>query len=422
MSENLATLASEAQHATDAVARQAYGKLVAWLSYQWRDISAAEDALSTAFIKALEVWPLQGVPDKPEGWLLSVARNELLQVARRKRLHNSPQIQALLDEEAEYEPAATIPDSRLKLMFVCAHPAIDPSIRPALMLQTVLGLDAQVIAQAMLMSPAAMAQRLVRAKNKIKQANLRFEEPGVDELPERLQAVLEAIYAAYGFGWDALDGGEVQVQGLRTEALYLAKVVCALLPYAPEAKGLLALMMFCEARIPARFVSQENAETADHLAFIPLSEQNTQLWQSDTIAAAETLLFEAAQANQAGAFQLEAAIQSAHCQRMHSGQTPWRAIALLYEALISNAPSVGASLAHALAWGQCGELEKANTLFLTVESTESAKLSDYQPYWVTKAHLAKLVGNMPLQQQCLTRAVGLSQSPAVKAYLSKQIV
>ncbi len=405
-------------HAADAVARQAYGKLVAWLSYQWRDISAAEDALSTAFIKALEVWPVQGVPDKPEGWLLSVARNELLQVARRERLHNSPQIQALLDEEVEYEPAATIPDSRLKLMFVCAHPAIDASIRPALMLQTVLGLDAQVIAQAMLMSPAAMAQRLVRAKSKIKLTSLRFEEPDRDELPERLQAVLEAIYAAYGFGWDAVDGGEVQVQGLRSEALYLAEVVCALLPQDPEAKGLLALMMFCEARIPARFVSQDGGS----MAFVPLSEQNTLLWQSGMIASAEKWLYEAAQASLVGAFQLEAAIQSAHCQRLQSGQTPWKAIALLYEILISYAPSIGASLAHTLAWGQCGEVEKANALLLSLETAESAKLSGHQPYWVTKAHLAKLTGNMPLQKQYLTRAIGLSQSPAVKAYLTKQLI
>lgn len=374
--------------------------------------------MSNAFIKALEVWPVQGVPEKPEAWLLTVARYELLQVARRQRLHNSPQIQALLNEEAEYEAPETIPDSRLKLMFICAHPAIDASIRPALMLQTVLGLDAQVIAQAMLMSPAAMAQRLVRAKNKIRQVNLRFEEPGLDELPERLQAVLEAIYAAYGFGWDALDGGEVQVQGLRGEAVYLAKVVCALLPHDPEAKGLLALMLFCEARIPARFISQDSGS----LAFVPLSEQNTHLWQTDMIESAETLLYEAAQAARIGIFQLEAAIQSAYCQRMKNGQTPWRAIAMLYEMLISHSPSIGASLAHALAWGQCGELEKANALLLSLENAEFAKLTNHQPYWVAKAHLAKLSGDLFVHQQSLARAVGLSKSPAVKDYLSKQLV
>ena len=401
-----------AHQAAERAARASYGRLVAWLAYQWRDIAAAEDAFGEALVKALELWPVQGVPTRPDAWLLSVAQRELLQAARRHRLHASPEVQALLQSDALHEDAPAVPDARLKLLFVCAHPAIDASIRPALMLQTVLGLDAQVIAQAMLTSPAAMAQRLVRAKQKIRDANLRFEEPGADELPERLHAVLEAIYAAYGLGWDAVDPGAAtggELAGLRSETLFLVDLIDQLMPTEPEVMGLRALMHFCEARLPARY-----SQTGE---FIPLAAQNTQLWNRTQIDFAEQLLRKAAQLQRPGAFQLEAAIQSAHCQRLFTGTTPWQGIAQLYEKLLLIAPSTGGQVACAVAWAQLGELTQAMDMLDLIAANQ---IKTYQPYWVARAHIERLAGDLEGSAKSLQIAIGLTSSPAIRRHLLTQ--
>ena len=393
----------------ERAARESYGRLVAWLAYQWRDVAAAQDAMGEALAKALALWPVQGVPGNPDAWLLSVAKRELLQAARSQRQRASPEVQALLPDEAFYEDAPAVPDARLKLLFVCAHPAIDASIRPALMLQTVLGLDAQVVAQAMLTSPSAMAQRLVRAKQKIRDARLRFEEPDADELPARLHAVLEAIYAAYGLGWDAVDGGDEtdgQFCGLRSEALFLGALVSHLLPDAPEAMGLLALMLFCESRVNARYTS-----TGD---FVPLAEQDTQLWDANAIRQAEALLHRAAQKNNTGPFQLEAAIQSAHCQRFYNANTPWHGIVQLYENLLQLAPNVGAQVAHAVACAQVGDLAKAHSLLSQIDPQ---RIKSYQAYWVAKAYIEQKLGDKDQHAASIHIAIGLTSTPAIRKYL-----
>lgn len=409
--------AGPASHQAAALAaRQCYGRLLAWLAWQWRDVAAAEDALASALEKALRLWPLQGVPAAPDAWLLTVARRELLQAARRERLHASPQVQALLADEPGAEHPPALPDSRLQLLFVCAHPAIDAAVRPALMLQVVLGLQAQHIAQAMLTSPAAMAQRLVRAKQKIHDAGLRFEVPGRDELPERLHAVLEAVYAAYGLGWDAVDSGEgvdALVQGLRSEALFLADLVCSLLPAdagRAEAEGLLALMLFCEARSGAR--------RGPGGAFVPLAEQDTAAWDAPLIARAERLLAGAARWAAPGPFQLEAAIQSAHCERLHSGRTPWAGIVVLYERLLALAPSLGARVAFAVACAQAGDVARADQLLATLDHP---RLASYQPAWVARGHVAALAGRPDEARLALQRAIGLTIAPAVRAHLQGRL-
>lgn len=408
--------ASNAVHATaERAARDSYGRLLSWLAYQWRDVAAAEDALSTALAKALEHWPQQGVPDAPDAWLLSVAKRELLQAARHQRLHESPAVQALLEDEAMQEDTPEIPDARLKLLFVCAHPAIDAAVRPALMLQTVLGLDAGVVAQAMLSSPAATAQRLVRAKQKIRDARLRFEEPTGADLPERLHAVLEAIYAAYGLGWDAAEAGDTEggnsarPEALRSEALFLGELVCKLLPAEPEATGLLALMLFCEARTAARFSGDG--------AFVPLAAQDTALWNRAAIMQADALLREAADKQCVGPFQLEAAIQSAHCQRLFTGVTPWHAVARLYEQLSQCAPSLGAQIAHAVASAQMGDLVAARQ---RLDALDHPRLSSYQPYWVARAHVAGLSDSPDDAARSLDCAIGLTSAPATRDFLLKQ--
>jgi predicted RNA polymerase sigma factor len=231
------------------------------------------------------------------------------------------------------------PDERLKLLFVCAHPAIDEAARTPLMLQAVLGLDAARIASAFLVAPAAMSQRLVRVKAKIRDAAIEFRVPEARELPSRLDAVLEAIYAAYGSGWDDVAGADARRQGLAEEAIWLGRLVVRLLPEAPEGRGLLALMLYCEARRPARRDAGGG--------YVPLSQQDVARWSGPMIDEAEAMLAGAAQAGTPGRFQLEAAIQSAHAQRARTGRTDWEAIALLYEGLLRYAPSIGARVGHA---------------------------------------------------------------------------
>ena len=423
MSGALVNAASAARSAAEAAARQSYGRLLSWLAWQWRDVAAAEDALASALEKALRHWPAEGVPAAPEAWLLAVARRELLQTARRQRLHDSPQVQALLADEPSAPDAPALPDSRLKLLFVCAHPALDASLRPALMLQVVLGLPAAQIAQAMLTSPAAMAQRLVRAKQKIRDAGLRFEEPGPDEWPERLQAVLEAVYAAYGLGWQAWQAwesdagdnpepGALAGQGLRSEALYLADLVCSLLPAnagRAEAEGLLALILHCEARGPARRAADGR--------FIPLAEQDTRLWLRPLINQADQLLRQTARWATPGPYQIEAAIQSAHNERLITGRTPWAGIVQLYERLVALAPSLGAQVARAVAWAQAGDAAQAQAL---LAGLDHPRRSSYQPYWVALAHVLAQAGRCGDAARAMQQAIGLTSDPAVRLHLQQQ--
>jgi predicted RNA polymerase sigma factor len=220
--------------------------------------------------------------------------------------------------------AAELPDERLKLLFVCAHPAIDPAMHTPLMLQTVLGLDAACIAHAFLISPGAIGQRLVRAKTKIRDAGIQFEIPQGRELPERLDAVLEAIYAAFGIGWDDMVGADQRGQDLAEEAIWLARVLMQQMSEEAEVRGLLALMLHCEARRAARRGPDDQ--------YIPLSEQDPRQWSQPLIEEAERQLAEAGKHSRPGRFQLEAAIQSVHAERARSGRTEWTAIVLFYRA------------------------------------------------------------------------------------------
>src|SRR5579864_1869800 len=292
----------------ERVARESYGRLVAYLSSHTRDVASAEDALSDALVAALETWPRDGVPQNPEAWLLTTARRSFIDLVRHRQVAEASEPTLALLREESTEPNMTLstdfPDDRLKLMFVCAHPAIDPAMHTPLMLQTVLGLDAARIAGAFLISPATMGQRLVRAKTKIRDAGIQFEIPQERELPQRLDAVLEAIYAAFGVGWDAMAGADQRGRELAEEAIWLARVLLQLMPEEAEVHGLLALMLHCEARRAAR--------RGPNGQYIPLSEQNAQQWSPSLIEEAERHLAEASRRGRAGRFQLEAAIQSVH--------------------------------------------------------------------------------------------------------------
>lgn len=392
--------------AAERVARESYGRLVARLARQWRDLAAAEDAVADAFAAALRHWPAQGVPDAPEAWLATAAHRRLLHHARHVRLTLDPHVTALFDEaEPEAPENHAVPDARLQLMFVCAHPAIATHVHAPLMLQAVLGLDAKVIASAFLVSPAAMAQRLVRGKARIREAGLRFEVPEDRELPERLAAVLEAVYAAYTLGRRALDS---PAGDLREEALFLARLTAQLLPGQAEAWGLLALLLHAEARRAAQFDAEGR--------FVPLQAQDPTGWSDDLIREAEAALWTAARLRQPGPFQIEAAIQSAHAQRRATGRTPWRAIAQLYGVLVQHHATLGARVGQAVAQAEAGEPAAAVALLdaLPPEAT------GYAPYWVARAHVLGLAG-APGRQAALQRAIGLTEDPRLRDFLIAQL-
>jgi len=224
----------------ERVARESYGRLVAYLSSRTRDVGSAEDALGNALVAALETWPRDGVPQNPEAWLLTTARRSFIDLLRHRQVAEAsePTLALLREESKDKTLSPEFPDERLKLLFVCAHPAIDPAMHTPLMLQTVLGLDAARIAHAFLISPTTMGQRLVRAKTKIRDGGIRFEIPQERELPQRLDAVLEAIYAAFGIGWDDMAGVDQRGRDLAEEAIWLARVLLELMPKEAEVHGL----------------------------------------------------------------------------------------------------------------------------------------------------------------------------------------
>jgi RNA polymerase sigma-70 factor (ECF subfamily) len=367
--------------------------------------------LGDALIKALEVWPVSGVPDAPDAWLLTVAKRQLLQVARHDQVRFDPAINVLLEHEQMHEDAPLIPDARLKLMFVCAHPAIYEKIRIPLMLQTVLGLQVSDMAPALMVSPTALAQRLVRAKQKIRDAGIRFEEPERSELPQRLGYVLESIYGAFGLGLDAIDGAEARIADLQDEAIYLCDIVSALLPSEPEALGLLALMTFCRARKAARIDSSGN--------FVPLAKQNVYLWDREAIVRADQWLWVAAQKKRPGPFQMEAAVQSAHCHRLFTGKTPWTGISQLYQQINAHFPTHGSLVAGAIATGEAGDVKNA---LLQLNQLDPNVTKSFQPWWVAKAHLLRLDTDAPRQtvEAAYQTAIGLTIDPRLKNHLESE--
>jgi RNA polymerase sigma-70 factor, ECF subfamily len=397
----------QATEAAEAVARRSYGKLVAFLAARSGDVAAAEDALADAFAVALAAWPAAGIPRCPEAWLMAVARRRQIDGARRRRTRGAAadHLRLLAEEKAEPTDAAVIPDDRLALMFACAHPAIDPSIRAPLMLQTILGFDAAAIASAFLVSPATMGQRLVRAKSKIRQAGIPLRVPEHAEMPERLDAVLAAIYAAFAGGW--LDAAR---RNLAAEALWLGRLVASLLPDQPEALGLLALMLHAEARHAARRDLRG--------AYVPLAGQDAARWDADMIEEAEALLLRAAAMGVVGRYQLEAAVQSAHASRRITGQTDWAAIELLYQALIAIADSPVVAINHAVALAETRGAA-AGLARLEVLATDK-RLADYQPYWAARAELLARHGEAAAAAQAYQCAIGLEADPAVRAFLQRQ--
>lgn len=399
---------AQVHRTVERVARESYGRLVAYLSVHTQDLAGAEDALSEALLKALMVWPRDGVPQNPEAWLLTTARHSLIDFFRHQRvaLASEPDLLLLTHDSAEATLETNFPDERLKLLFVCAHPAIDPVMHTPLMLQTVLGLDAVRIASAFLVSPKTMGQRLVRAKTKIRDGGIHFEVPEHHQLPQRLEAVLEAIYAAFGIGWDDMAGADQRGRGLAEEAIWLARVLLQLIPGESEVLGLLALMLHCDARGAARRDPDGR--------YVPLSEQNPKLWSLPLIEEAERQLVEASKYARPGRFQLEAAIQSVHAERARSGRIEWKAIVGFYQQLSHISPTIGMRTGYAAALAEANEAQRG---LAVLDAIDQAAVSAYQPYWAVRAHLLQLLGRRTESQHAYDRAIGLAEDPAIRAFL-----
>jgi len=405
-------VSGDAHRAAELAARTSYGRLVAFLAASWRDVAAAEDALGDALLSALEAWPRVGVPGNPDAWLLAAARRRLIDASRHAKVHTSfaPALELLVDQARHAGVNDPVfPDERLKLLFVCAHPAIDEAARTPLMLQTVLGLDAARIASAFLVAPATMSQRLVRVKAKIRDAAIKFEVPDSRELPARVDSVLEAIYAAFGSGWEGVAGSDSRRRGLAEEAIWLGRLVAQLLPAEPEALGLLALMLHCEARRSARRDASGR--------YVPLDQQDVTLWSHAMIDEAEEVLAVAARAGEPGRFQLEAAIQSAHARRATTGGTDWEAIALLYEGLLLCAATTGARVGHAAALARARGPAAG---LAALDTIQPDAITSYQPYWALRAHLLKQIGHATEAAEAFALAIGLAEDTAVRGFLTSE--
>lgn len=384
-------------------ARAAYGRLVALLAARSGDLAGAEDALAEALLAALERWPVDGVPANPQAWLLTVARRRSIDRSRRRAHADSAQAELVRmhdEAEASMNEEHPFPDSRLGLMLACAHPAVDAAARTPLMLQAVLGLSAERMAPAFLTSPAAMTKRLVRAKAKLAAAGVRFSLPGPEALVERMEPVLDAVYAAFTLSRDG--GGD---RALQDEALWLSRLLAELAVEEPEASGLLALMLFVSSR----------KTSVDK--FTPLSQQDPADWDSDRMVEAENLLRAAGRLVRPGRFQLEAAIQAVHADRRRTMRTDWTAILTLYDGLILIAPNIGAQVARAAALAQSGD---PATALAALDTLDSARVAAHQPYWAARAHALAASGQTVEAADAYLRAAGLTEHQAIRAWLLEQ--
>lgn len=402
------TPSPDALRAAEHAARSSYGRLLSVLAARDRDIPSAEDALSEALLAALRVWPETGVPSNPDAWLVTTARNRRKNEARAQAVRRAaePDLIRLLDLSDSARPLG---DDRLGLMFVCAHPAIDPAARAALVLQTVLGIDAATIARAFLVEPAAMSQRLVRAKARIRDAGLRFAVPEPQEMPERLGDVLDAIYAAFGQGWDSLDAPDAP-EALTGEAIWLARLVVEQLPHEPEPKGLLALMLYCSARRQARRDRDGR--------FVPLDRQDARLWDRTQIIEAESLLTAASRAGRFGSYQCEAAIQSVHIQRPITGRLNLEALRMLYDLLISQSDSIGARISRAVILAELGQGQKASA---ELDALQADRVRKHAPWWVARSRVAVLAGDTATAATALSVAISLTRDTSVSTFLREQL-
>jgi len=389
----------------------ARGRIVAALAARFRDIDLAEDAFAEAAASAVEAWR-RDFPEDPPAWLWRTAFRKAIDLQRRARtravaLHDIPP-PPQTPEDALLAADQPIPDERLRLIFVCCHPALEPASRIALTLKVVMGLTTARLARAFLVSEPAMLQRITRAKKKIAAAGVAFEVPGPDAWPERLEAVLATLEIAYAQAYEdaalATDGA-----GFAAEVLRLSGLLADLLPQEPEVLALAALVRFAEARRPARL-----DETG---GMVPLSLQESHLWRGDRIAEGASLLDRAADLANPGPRQVLAAIHGSHLSRQETGVTPWGDIVRLYDALIRMRPGAVTEINRAVAVAEAFGPEDGLRAFNAIPS---AGLQSWLPWQAARAWLLDQTGQRLAAASAYDAALGLGPAPAERLYLERQ--
>ena len=402
----------------ERVLRAHQGRLIAALSTRFRDIGLAEDVLQDAVTAALNHWPKKGIPHNPQGWLFQTAKRKAIDRFRRQstrrtkagELTQQAELAQAIYENPEPENQA-IPDERLRLIFTCCHPAVPEVAHTALTLKTICGLSTEQISAAYLVPKSTVAQRIVRAKNKIKQARIPFTIPGPDLWPQRLQSVLSVIYLIFNAGYSNLTPDK-QAADLCAQAIHLGRILAKLLPQETEVGGLLSLMLLNHARRPARIANPE--------IYISLEDQNRTLWDNASIIAGQNLLLKTLTQGKPGSYQIQAAISAVHCQAATFADTDWPEITALYERLYAYEPTpvVLLNASVALSFGQSPAAGLASLAPITQDGT----LDSYQPYHAAYADMLRRDGQHQHAKQAYQRAHDLSASSQEQRYLKNRMV